>query len=269
MSEVGTVRAPAKLTLSLRVRGVRADGYHDLSAEMLSIDLCDELTFASPGEGLEIVFESVTPVLAADDPANLVTRTLSMVAGSARVHLVKRIPVGGGLGGGSTDAGAVLRWAGCDDLDLAARLGADVPFCVRGGRAQVEGIGERLTPLPWLDRSFVLLVPPIGVDTAAVYRAWDDLPASRQHAGADDGENDLVAAALMVAPELAWWRDLLSSLTGESPRLAGSGATWFVEGTPEELGLDERRLVGQGSRMGRLIPVRTVGSDFGAVTRVS
>ena len=82
----------------------------------------------------------------------------------AAVHLTKRIPLGGGLGGGSADAAAVLRWAGCTDPDVAVRLGADVPFCLVGGRARVEGVGEKVTPLPFEARDYLLLLPPFGVD---------------------------------------------------------------------------------------------------------
>ena len=88
----------------------------------------------------------------------------------------KRIPAGGGLGGGSADAAAVLRWAGCDDLRPSpSRLGADVPFCLVGGRARVTGIGEVVEPLPPLARAVTLVVPPLAVSTPAVYRAWDEL----------------------------------------------------------------------------------------------
>ncbi len=108
-------------------------------------------------------------------PDNLVVRALAAVGREARVHLIKRIPPGAGLGGGSSNAAAVLRWAGCTDLDLAAQLGADVPFCLVGGRASVSGIGESVESLPYEERRFVLLLPPFGVDTAAVYRKWDEL----------------------------------------------------------------------------------------------
>jgi hypothetical protein len=84
--------------------------------------------------------------------------------------------VGAGLGGGSADAAAILRWAGCSDLEMASALGADVPFCVAGGRARVRGIGESVTALAHQDREFTLLLPPFGMDTAAVYRAWDRYP---------------------------------------------------------------------------------------------
>jgi 4-diphosphocytidyl-2-C-methyl-D-erythritol kinase len=216
------VRAPAKLTLSLRVTGVRADGYHELDAEMVTIDLADELDFAD-GDGLTIVGGAGLPVTDGDD--NLVRRALRAVGRTAHVTLTKRIPAGGGLGGGSADAAAVLRWAGCDDVTVAASLGADVPFCLRGGRARVTGVGEVIEALPPVDRTFTLLTPPFGVSTPAVYRAWDDLGGPRA-----DGPNDLEPAALAVEPRLAEWRDQLAGATGERPVLAGSGSTWFVEG---------------------------------------
>lgn len=221
------VTAPAKLTLSLRVTGVRADGYHLVDAVMVSLDLADTLTFG-PGDGLEVE-EAGTglPVPATDD--NLVRRALAAVGRTAAVHLVKRIPAGGGLGGGSADAAAVLRWAGraatADDVALAATLGADVPFCLRGGRARVTGIGEVLVPEPHEDATYTLVVPPFGCSTPAVYRAWDDLGGPTA-----DGPNDLEPAALVVEPRLATWRDALGDATGETPVLAGSGSTWFVPG---------------------------------------
>ena len=105
------------------------------------------------------------------------------------------------------------------------RLGADVPFCLVGGRARVTGIGEVVEPLPFEPRTFTLLTPPVHCSTPAVYRAWDDLGGPTA-----DGPNDLEPAALAVAPELAEWRDRLGDATGQTPTLAGSGSTWFVEG---------------------------------------
>jgi 4-diphosphocytidyl-2-C-methyl-D-erythritol kinase len=218
---VDTVLAPAKLTLSLRIVGVRPDGYHLLESEMVALDFADELEF-SEGDGLEVVGNGAVPV----DDDNLVRRALRLAGRTAHVRLHKRIPMGGGLGGGSADAAAVLRWAGVTDLGLAASLGADVPFCVVGGRANVSGIGEVLDPLPYEHREFTLVTPPFGVFTPAVYRAWDDLGGPRA-----EGPNDLEPAALVVEPRLAEWRNRLGDLTGATPVLAGSGATWFVEGT--------------------------------------
>jgi 4-diphosphocytidyl-2-C-methyl-D-erythritol kinase len=216
-----TVTAPAKLTTSLRVVGVRADGYHLIEAHMVSLDLADELTFLD-GDGLEI--EGAAPGVGNGDD-NLVRRALRAVGRTAHVRLRKRVPPGGGLGGGSADAAAVLRWAGCHDVEIAAALGADVPFCLRGGRARVTGIGEQLMPLPHEPRTFTLLTPPFGCSTPAVYRAWDALGGP-----SGGGPNDLEPAALVVEPRLTGWRDRLAGETGEAPVLAGSGSTWFVEG---------------------------------------
>jgi 4-diphosphocytidyl-2-C-methyl-D-erythritol kinase len=215
------VLAPAKLTRTLRITGVRPDGLHLLDAEMVTVDLADELAFEE-GDGL--VLEDAADDVPSDDD-NLVRRALAAVGRTALVRVRKRIPSGAGLGGGSSDAAAVLRWAGCDDLDLAARLGADVPFCLVGGRARVRGIGEQVEPLPPLALTFTLLTPPVHCSTAAVYRAWDDLGGPMA-----DGPNDLEPAALVVAPELARWRDQLGEASGQVPVLAGSGSTWFVEG---------------------------------------
>ena len=162
-----TVLAPAKLTVSLRVTGVRADGYHELDAEMVSLSLADELVLTDGGSGLAVVAEPGTRAEALEGAEdNLIGRALAACGRVASVRLTKRIPVGGGLGGGSADAAAVLRWAGCADPDVAARLGADVPFCVVGGRARVEGVGELVTPLPFEPRDYLLVLPPFGVDTA-------------------------------------------------------------------------------------------------------
>jgi 4-diphosphocytidyl-2-C-methyl-D-erythritol kinase len=215
------VRALAKLTLSLRVTGVRPDGYHEVDAEMVTVDLADDLTFED-GEGLEVVGPAADGVPV---DGNLVPQALAAVGRRARVRLHKVIPAGAGLGGGSADAAAVLRWAGVDDLALAASLGADVPFCLVGGRARVRGVGEVVEPLPDEDRSFTLLTPPLHVPTPAVYAAWDRLGGPTA-----EGPNDLEPAALVVEPRLAAARDELGERTGAVPVLAGSGSTWFVEG---------------------------------------
>ena len=247
------VAAPAKLTLSLRVTGLRSDGYHLLDAEMVTLDLADRLTFTS-GDGLEVVGyqpRSATAGAAAGvgaggcevpvDASNLVCRALALVGRRAHVRLVKRIPVGAGLGGGSADAAAVLRWAGvagAEGLLAGARLGADVPFCLAGGgRARARGVGEILELLPFEEVAgspYTLLTPPFGVSTAAVYQAWDEMGGPT-----GDGPNDLEPAALRVEPRLALWRDRLRSAIGLEPVLAGSGSTWFVPG--EHVG--EGRLV--------------------------
>jgi 4-diphosphocytidyl-2-C-methyl-D-erythritol kinase len=214
--------APAKLTWSLRITGVRDDGMHLIDAEMVSLDLCDTLV-VSEGDGLVVRGASGLPVESDDD--NLVSRALRMVGRTAHVDLTKRIPAGGGLGGGSSDAAAILRWARYTDPVGAASLGADVAFCLVGGRALVAGIGEIVEPLPFVERVVTLLTPPFGCSTPAVYRAWDEMGGP-----SGDGRNDLESAALKVEPRLAVWRDRLGDATGLTPVLAGSGSTWFVEG---------------------------------------
>ncbi|MCO8129197.1 4-(cytidine 5'-diphospho)-2-C-methyl-D-erythritol kinase [Acidimicrobiia bacterium EGI L10123] len=219
-----TIVAPAKLTLTLRVTGVRDDGYHLIDAEMVSLDIADELTFR-PADRTHIALTGPTAAGLSAGEDNLVAKALRAVGRTAHVTVDKRIPHGGGLGGGSADAAAVFRWAGVDDLELAARVGADVPFCTRGGRARVRGIGEVLDPLPFIEHTVTLATPDFGCDTAAVYAAWDALGGPTA-----DGPNDLEPAALRVEPRLAGFRDALGERTGEVPVLAGSGSTWFVPG---------------------------------------
>jgi 4-diphosphocytidyl-2-C-methyl-D-erythritol kinase len=251
------LRAPAKLTVSLRVTGVRADGYHEIDAEMVTLSVADELVIDEAGAGLTVEGDDWTragAIGATED--NLVARALAACGRRAAVRLVKRIPLGAGLGGGSADAAAILRWAGATDPALAARLGADVPFCVVGGRARVRGVGELVSPLEFERRDFLLVLPPFGVETAAVYRAWDDAPGH-------DGPNELAAAALIVEPRLAVWRDGLGDLAGSEPTLAGSGSTWFVEGGPPEAGTVDGPALRLGAETARLLRVHTVPAGWG------
>lgn len=218
-----SLAAPAKLTISLKMTGIRADGMHLIDAEMVTLDLHDTLAVDPSGDGLTVVGGG-------DDiptgPSNLVNQALVLAGRTAGVSLTKRIPSQAGLGGGSSDAGAILRWAGFDDLDAAASIGADVAFCAVGGRARVSGIGEIVEPLTFVERTFTVVTPPIACSTPAVYRAWDDLGGPSHDSG-----NDLEPAALVVAPELATWRDELWEASGVRPMLAGSGSTWFVDGS--------------------------------------
>lgn len=222
------VFAPAKLTWSLRITGRRADGYHLLDAEMVTLDLGDVVHIEPGLEGLVIDGPFATGI--PSDENNLVHKALAFTGRQARITVTKNIPHGGGLGGGSADAAAVLRWAGCtsaDDVRRSATIGADVPFCVVGGRARVTGIGEIVSALPFVDRQVTLVTPPLQVSTPEVYRAWDELEMSRLP---DDGPNDLEAAALTVEPELSRWRDRIRESCGRTPVLAGSGSTWFIPG---------------------------------------
>ncbi len=219
------LRAPAKLTTSLRVTGVRDDGFHLIDAEMVSVSMFDTLRVIDSDS-------TAVTVEGADVDDSLVAAALRLVGRTATVVVDKTIPPGAGLGGGSTDAGAILRWAEFGDLAAAARIGADVAFCSVGGRARVRGIGEIVEPLAHQARTFTLLVSPVHCSTPAVYRKWDELGAPT-----GDNGNDLEPAALAVEPDLARYRDNLGDVTGETPRLAGSGSTWFVEGRYDGEGL--------------------------------
>ena len=214
-----TVAASAKLTLSLSITGVRDDGYHLIDAEMVTLDLADRLEIE---EGHGVAISGADEI---DPSENLITRALALVGRSAQITVAKRIPPGAGLGGGSADAAAILRWAGYTDTQGAAQLGADVPFCLIGGRARVQGIGELVQPLEFVPRMLTLLIPPFGCSTPAVYQRWDEMGGPRGSNG-----NDLEPAALEVEPRLDQYRRALEKATGQTARLAGSGSTWFVEG---------------------------------------
>ena len=231
-SFVGVIEvfAPAKLTLSLRITGVRNDGYHELDAEMTALDFGDRLRIDSDHVGdssVTMLDEQGRELIGIASPEdNLVLRALSMAGRTAKVTVHKRIPAGAGLGGGSADAAAVLRWAGVADPAATVALGADVPFCLVGGRARVRSIGEVVDPLEFVAERYTLLLAPVPCPTAAVYQAWDELGGP-----SGPGGNDLETAALKVVPELARGRDELAAASGHVPRLAGSGSTWFVPGT--------------------------------------
>ncbi|MDP4976287.1 MAG: 4-(cytidine 5'-diphospho)-2-C-methyl-D-erythritol kinase [Ilumatobacteraceae bacterium] len=218
------ILAPAKLTLSLRVTDVRDDGYHLIDAVMTTLELHDELHISDDHSGLD--FRGPYSAGITTDSDNLVSRALAFVDRVAHVVVTKNIPHGGGLGGGSSNAAAIFRWAqrtSATDIVASAAIGADVPFCIVGGQARVTGIGEIVEPMAIAHRNITLIIPPLHVSTPAVYKAWDALG----HLQAD-GPNDLEPAALVVEPKLVTWRARIIEATGQIPTLAGSGATWFI-----------------------------------------
>ena len=232
------ILAPAKLTLSLEIIGVRSDGYHLIKAEMVSLDLIDTLQI-SEGDEIEVQtdypyqpWEFPEETSVPEDDNNLVAKALTLTGRKVAVRINKRIPPGTGLGGGSSNAAAVLRWDKYEDLKCAAQIGADVPFCINGGRALVSGIGENIKKMSYKKQDFTLLIPPFSCSTKAVYEHWDHLGGPK-----GDHGNDLEPAATSLYPELNKWRDLLGDATGKQPRLAGSGSTWFVEGAFPKEGL--------------------------------
>jgi 4-diphosphocytidyl-2-C-methyl-D-erythritol kinase len=266
--------APAKINFGLRVVGRRSDGYHELESIFLPLDLADELQLeilpdAGPRVRLTVEPEAGNsqPAVPSDD-RNLAVRAARAFLERAgltlavEVRLTKRIPVAAGLGGGSSDAGAVLRsLAGAfpDALrpdvlaQLALGLGADVPFFLDPCPALVTGIGERVQPLaPWPELALALINPGVPLSTAEVYRACDALrPAStppevastlRAHLegldvaaaasnrpGALDPllKNDLEPAARRLCPPVGRLRDELQGAGALAVGMSGSGPTVF------------------------------------------
>ncbi len=246
--------APAKLTTKLKIAGRRADGYHLLEAEMVSVSLYDEVrlfqreslsssrvSISDPG-GLQAMGFEMREI--PQGSSNLVTRALALAGVQADIELVKRIPPGAGLGGGSADAAAVLRRFGHrGDVAEVAALGADVPFCLQVDRAKVRGIGEDVERLENEKARFVLFLVPVLSPTKAVYHAFDELGVG---AGATDCDgrvsNDLEVAALSLSPTLARYRDFISSFVIGRPQMAGSGSTFFVPGDFASHGLGDVHL---------------------------
>lgn len=243
------MRAPAKLTLGLRVTGLLPGGFHALDALVVMVDApADVVAITDTPSGVSAHVHGPLADGVPTDDANLAVRAaLALVPPGVGLHLdlEKHIPAGAGLGGGSSDAAAVLRaLRERFDIDaarvdaVAAALGADIPVCVAGGVNRMEGRGEIVTPLvggPALD--LVIAVPPFGCSTPAVYRAWDELggPAATRSIDAPDGwaevwgptwGNDLEPAAEVVAPGLARFRDAVEAACGVPALLAGSGSAY-------------------------------------------
>lgn len=257
-------RAPAKVNLSLCVLGRRADGYHELDSLVAFAGVGDELSL-SPGESGDVQISGPLAAGLSTGPDNLVLKAERALreefAGlrSGRFHLVKRLPIASGIGGGSADAAAALRLlARLNDLPLshpallaaAGRIGADVPVCLEARARVMRGIGERLGQPLRLPRLFALLVNPgVAVETAPVFRTLG-LQPGQGHAGGVEpfkatasapatsaaliatlaaSGNDLEAPARAVAPVIG---EVLSALS-DSPgcrlaRMSGSGATCFA-----------------------------------------
>ena len=180
MLRPGATRAPAKMNLTLEILAPRADGYHGVRSVMLPIALYDEIRW-EPAERFTFRIEGDAPA----DENNLVLRALRAldIAPALDVTLVKNIPAGGGLGGGSSDAAAILRAAANgafgdvserDYVGIARSLGSDVPFFLVETGALVEATGERVTALGALPEWWaVVVLPGVGVATAAAYKALD------------------------------------------------------------------------------------------------
>ncbi len=264
-----TRRAYAKINLTLDVGPRRPDGYHDIRSIMQTLALHDTLTVTRtptrPGVVLEVLGDEAAGI--PDDASNLVHQAAvrlqktaaargTLTAETSGLHLIleKRIPSQAGMGGGSSDAAsALLAVASLLDLhfslrrltELAATLGADVPFFLDGGTALVEGLGEQITLLPPIAPFDVVVVkPPVGVSTALAYGALDALTSREEGtateewlSGSNSLANDFERVILPASPEVARAYSVLNwtDETGESfrPRLCGSGAALFCPASSE------------------------------------
>ena len=193
-----TYFCPAKINLFLEVEGLRPDGYHDIDSVMQAISLCDLVTVSLTNGSGTVTLTCDHPELPCDG-GNIAYRAAERYLAAAgicgcdvSIHIEKKIPLAAGLAGGSTDAAGVLR--GMQEMlgalseealyQLATKLGADVPFCLRSGCCRTEGIGERLTPYPSLSRDAILVVVKKGegVSTKEAYQQMD-LPRERRSSG--------------------------------------------------------------------------------------
>lgn len=256
------IHAHAKINWTLAVTGMRPDGYHRLDTLMQTIALHDTLTLEA-AQDLRLTIEGANTLSTGED--NLVLRAAHAlrrhagVSSGAHMHLIKRIPSGAGLGGGSADAAATLRaldrlWdLSCTPqtlAEIALSLGADVPFCLRGGLARAQGIGEALTPLAApAPIDLVVLHPGISLSTPAVFRAFDacapvsvppvgsaaqaiqrrDLTALAASLG-----NALQPAAISLCPQVATCVAALQRVGALHAQMTGSGSAVFgVFDSPE------------------------------------
>jgi len=303
--------APAKVNLGLFLGPVRAsDGRHELATVMQSISLADELTLelAAAGAGADEIECPGVPGPPGENLAAVALRAFRRRAGwdgpAVRLSIRKRIPVAGGLGGGSADAAAALRLirqaSGAGDeallLELGAELGADVPAQISPGRWLAGGAGERLEPLPDPSPSFGLLVQPLAVplSTAAVYaeadrlglgRSADAIEERRRALGAALGlgaplpagdllQNDLQQAAVSLCPEIAGALERVRGAGAERTFVSGSGPTvvgLFSGGDGPGDGLQRAERAAAGLRGGLPEPVcaRPVGSSFARAQEVA
>ena len=230
--------AYAKINLDLHITGRRADGYHTLETTMQSVSLCDTVSYRKTGKPFAFSCSDAS----LENEKNLCVRAAKRffeeagIAPCGTLHLKKRVPYGAGLGGGSADGAAVLVLLNEAFgnplpeeklLSLASALGADVAFCLHGGKALCKGIGDEMTVLT--DETPLLLVIAKGKDglsTPEMYRRYDEKIASGEPI-AEPPENDFEPIAEEALPEIAFLRDALTAAGAEYARMTGSGSAVF------------------------------------------
>ena len=242
--------APAKLNLFLHVTGRRSDGYHTLQTLFRFVELHDSLRFVPRSDGQVVLVNPIPGVPAETDLTVRAAEALRRAAGisdGVSIHLEKRLPMGGGLGGGSSDAGTVLialnyLWGlGGSQAELQALalpLGADVPVFVFGQSAFAEGVGEALSPVVLPEAWYLIIHPGVSVPTAGIFSSADlprDTPAIdpgnwQRALNRGVGANDLEAVAVSLYPEVGSALDWLQAQpeTAGRVRMTGSGACVFA-----------------------------------------
>ena len=243
------VRAPAKVNLQLRILGRRADGFHDIETIIVPVSLSDEITIETfPGDTITLTCDDPTLPIGRSNLAAAAAYQFQEETGlrfAATIDLRKRIPISAGLGGGSSDAAAVLSALdqlldtklGIETLQkIAARIGSDVPFFVRPQPATCRGRGEIIEPLEIPENlSFLLIKPPFGVETAWAYSAW---AVARSAPDGLEAEQDLgwikifnalerpVFEKFIILPVMKDW--LLRQPEVRAAAMSGSGSTFFA-----------------------------------------
>lgn len=239
------LRSFAKINLSLKILGLRADGYHEIDSQMQTVSLCDEIELSVSGSGVSVRCDS--PLVPSGE-ANIAYRAarhfldFCKIDAGLNVNINKRIPVAAGLAGGSSNAAAVLN--GCDILfktalsrtqisSLGADVGSDVPFCLVGGRARIRGRGEIVEQLSILPKMhFVLVVPDIKVPTKWAYEEFDRWAMRKKgtmrHLEPRDSANetfmnDFEEAISSKFPEIKRIKQVLLSAGSTAASMSGSG----------------------------------------------
>lgn len=239
--------APAKINLALHVTGRRADGYHLLDSLVVFAGVGDRIV-ARRDRALSLAIDGPMAAGLETGEGNLVLRAARLAGIAGRLTLTKVLPLASGIGGGSADAAATLRALGrlwgrpVPDPTEVAALGADVPVCLAGRPARMEGVGERLSPLPPLPAAWLVLANPgVALPTPAVFAAlahrnqpplppfpggWADAPALARWL--QTARNDLEPPACGIAPVIGLARTTVAGLPGcLLARMSGSGATCF------------------------------------------
>lgn len=251
MGYMNTFPAPAKLNLFLHVIGRRDDGYHLLQTVFRFVDYADQLSFDVTSDG---VISHVNPIAGLTDTDDLCVRAAKLLrekSGKAmlgvRIHLEKKIPLGSGLGGGSSDAATTLialnrlweiNWERECLMALGLELGADIPVFIYGQNAFAEGVGEQLEKVDLPCAWYVVLTPPVQIATAAVFASEEltrnTIPIKMAAFSMVQGHNDLEPVALRLQPVIAEWLNWLKEQHGLTKvAMSGSGSSVFAEFSSE------------------------------------